>query len=402
LNDVNSNTQATISDQLTTGVAYRMFLPSGVCNIGECFIVENRQQASIYDRPHSSGIIISHLKGEDYTKKHIDIECADGRWDWIVVDDGGTPGYQNDDIIAKDSPNPQSGYDGLDYITIGGVGGYYAGAPHYPNNAELHGDAYDTYCMSGNTLFAPYTNPSSITRSGAFTNISIELIQEANDNYVVYFDYDANPQTPQDFDGTWYNNHPKVFWSANIEDDLKEYEVWKKRDSGSWYLRYHGTNIYYIDYSEFKWTKPQQLSTLYYKVRAVDDADQTSEFTSQKTFIVNAPQQSKGTIGGMTVSLDPVPSDYRLHPAFPNPFNATTILKLDLPEKTTFSLIIYDIKGSEVWSLNNRHTNTYFAGYHKIVWNGTDKNNSILPTGLYLMVFNSSDYRMNQKLVLVK
>lgn len=400
--DVTSNTQATISDQLTTGVAYRMFLPGGVGNTGECFVVENRQQASIYDRPHSSGIIISHLKGQYYTKSHIDIECADGRWDWIVTDDGGTPGYKDDDLIAKSTPNPQSGYDGLDYIYIGGLK-YSAGAPWYPDTPELHGDAYDTYCMNGNTLFAPYTNPSSMTwDDGYFTNMSIELIQKANNNYVVYFDYDANPQTPQNFSGTWYNNHPKVYWTANTEPDFKEYEVWKKRDSGSWYLRYQGTNTYYIDYSEFKWNKPQPSSALYYKVCAVDNADQKSEFTSEITFIVNAPQQSKDIIGGMTVSLDPVPSDYQLHPAFPNPFNASTTLKLDLPEKTTFSLIIYDIKGSEVWSLNNRHTNTYSAGYHTIVWDGTDNNGSILPTGLYLMVFNSPDYRMNQKLVLVK
>ena len=118
--------------------------------------------------------------------------------------------------------------------------------------------------------------------------------------------------------------------------------------------------------------------------------------------LANGVKNGIGRIGGMTVSLDPVPSVYQLYPAFPNPFNATTTLKLDLPEKTTFSLIIYDIKGSEVWSLNSRHTNSYSAGYHTIIWNGTDNNGYILPTGLYLMVFNSPDYKMNQKLVLVK
>ncbi len=210
------------------------------------------------------------------------------------------------------------------------------------------------------------------------------------------------PLTPQNFSGTWYSDHPKIYWTANTEPDFKEYEVWKKRDSGSWNLRYHGTNTYYIDYSEFKWTKPQLPSTLYYKVRAVDDADQTSEFTSQKTFTVNAPQQSKGTIGGTTVSIDPVPLKYQLHPAFPNPFNATTTLKLDLPEKTTFSFIIYDIKGLEVWSLNNRHTNSYSAGYHTIQWDGKDNFGSIVPTGVYFIVYNSSEYRLTQKVVLLK
>ena len=210
------------------------------------------------------------------------------------------------------------------------------------------------------------------------------------------------PLTPQNYSGTWYNSHPKIYWTANTEPDFKEYEVWRKSDSGPWYLRYNGTNTYYIDYSEFKWTKPQPPSALYYKVCAVDNADQKSEFTSEITFRVNAPQQSRDIIGGMTVSIDPVPLEYKLHPAFPNPFNATTTLKLDLPEKVTFSFTIYDVKGTEVWSLNNRHKNSYSAGYHTIIWNGTDNNGNLLPTGLYLIVFNSPDYRMNQKLVLVK
>gem|GEM_PF-3498555 len=210
-----------------------------------------------------------------------------------------------------------------------------------------------------------------------------------------------NPSIPQNFSGTWYNNHPKIYWTANIEPDFDHYEVYKKVNSGSWSLKTTTANNYYIDNSENKYTGGIKRR-VYYKVRAVDTSVSYSGYTTEKSFVVNAPQQSKGVIGEPTLSINPVPLEYWLHPAFPNPFNATTTLKLDLPEKTTFSLIIYDIKGSEVWSLNNRHANSYSAGYHTIIWNGTDNNGSVLPTGLYLMVFNSSDYKMNQKLVLVK
>jgi len=212
-----------------------------------------------------------------------------------------------------------------------------------------------------------------------------------------------NPSIPQNFSGTWYNNHPKIYWTANTEPDFDHYEVWKKKGSASWSLKTTTTNTSYVDLSEWAYSGfPDVKLKVYYKVCAVDNAEQKSSYTPEKSFTVNAPQQSKGTIGGITVALDPIPLDYQLHPAFPNPFNTITTLKLDLPEKTTFSLIIYDIKGSEVWSLNNRYTNSYSAGYHTIIWNGTDNNGSILPTGLYLIVFISSDYKMNQKLVLVK
>lgn len=285
------------------------------------------------------------------------------------------------DHYADGKHNRDNSYDG----NIPGLAEIipYLGAP--TNTSEIN----ESNCQSMHDILMPY---AIRTTAGLLYWFGIETGTLVDDH----------PAIPQNFTGTWYDNHPKVYWTASSEPDFKEYEVWKKRDSGSWNLRYHGTNAYYIDYSEFKWTKPQPSSILYYKVCAVDNADQKSEFTSQKTFTVNAPQQSKGIIGGMTVSLDPVPSDYQLYPAFPNPFNATTTLKLDLPEKTIFSLIIYDIKGTEVWSLNNRHTNSYSAGYHTIIWDGTDNNGYILPTGLYLIVFNSPDYRMNQKLVLVK
>jgi len=207
------------------------------------------------------------------------------------------------------------------------------------------------------------------------------------------------PLTPQNFSGTWYSDHPKIYWAANIEPDFDHYEVWKKKGSASWMLKTTTTNTSYTDFSEWAYSGlPNDKLKVYYKVCAVDNTVHKSGYTSEKSFTVNAPQQSKSTIGEMTVSIDPVPLEYKIHPAFPNPFNATTILKLDLPEKTTFSLIIYDIKGLEVWALNNRHTNSYSAGYHTIIWDGTDNNGSILPTGLYLIVFNSSDYKMNQKI----
>jgi len=397
--DISSNSAVSISDYLTNDVAYRVQVPGGTAD--EYFIVENRQQISVYDRPKSKGIVISHVKG-NYTN-NIDIECADGRWDWALCEGSSTPTYQGDDRIFKDTENPNSGYDGLDYVWLGSY--KYTTDVNwlcYGESVEIHGDADDTYSLEGNYLFAPYTNPNSDTKTGDFTNFSVDILDEENGTYFVYFDFDTDPQTPQNFNGTWYDNHPKIYWTANTEPDFKEYQIWKKRDSGSWNLKLTTTSTYYIDYSEHKWTKPQTPSTIYYKICAVDNTNQTSEFTSQKIFTVNAPQRGKGKNSKIAKSIDPIPLEYKLHPAFPNPFNLTTTLKLDLPEKTTFSLIIYNIRGSEVWSLNNRQTNSFPAGYHTIVWNGTDNKGSVLPTGLYVIVFKSPEYKMIQKLVVVK
>jgi hypothetical protein len=258
--NITTNTTATISDYLTTGVAYRVQVPGGASN--EYFIVENRQQLSVYDRPKSTGIVISHVLGNSLG--NIDIECADGRWDWDLCEGAGTPTYYGDDRIYKDSENQNTGYDGLDYITVGGynkfttdVNWLCSGEP-----VEIHGDANDTYSLEGNYKFAPWTNPNTNTRSGNFTNFSVEILQKTGNNYIVYFDFDAEPETPQNFSGTWYNNHPKIYWTANTEPDLKHYEVWKYKN-GNWSLKTTTTSTSYIDYSEFAYSGLPNLKLRY-------------------------------------------------------------------------------------------------------------------------------------------
>ncbi len=210
----------------------------------------------------------------------------------------------------------------------------------------------------------------------------------------------APPEIPQNFNGTWYNNHPKIYWTANTEPDLEGYEVWKRRD-GVWTLRTTTSNINYVDYSEDKWTKPWGMETIDYKIRAVDISDSKSGYTLTESFIVNNKEFDK-EIEIPVVEIDPIPTKFCLHSAFPNPFNAITTLKLDLPEQTRFSLLIFDINGKEIWKLNNRKSNIYRAGYHTIRWNGRTNSNSVVPSGVYFIVFNSSDHKIKQKVVLMK
>ena len=129
--------------------------------------------------------------------------------------------------------------------------------------------------------------------------------------------------------------------------------------------------------------------------------DYTSNYTSSESFACNAPQSDKEEFFPV-VEIDPIPTEFNLHPVFPNPFNITTTMKLDLPVKTTFSLAIYDIKGSEVWRLNNRRTNSYRAGYHTILWEGRNNFGAVVPTGVYFIVYNSPENKLTRKVVLMK
>jgi len=284
------------------------------------------------------------------------------------------------DHYADGKKNGDNNYD----VNIPGLAEIipYLGAP--TNTSEIN----ESNCQSMHDVLMPY---AIRTTAGLLYWFGIET------GTLV----DSPPAIPQNFTGTWYNNHPKIYWTANTEPDFDHYEIWKKRGA-NWSLRTTTTNTSWVDSEEYKYTLPGTKEYVYYKIKAVDVANNKSDFTSQLSFAVNEWQQKKDMVDFPVVEIEPLPEIFKLHPAFPNPFNATTTLKLDLPEQTNFSLIIYDIKGTEVWSLNNRHTNSYSAGYHTFIWTGTDNNGNILPTGLYLTVFNSPDYKMSQKLVLVK
>lgn len=96
-----------------------------------------------------------------------------------------------------------------------------------------------------------------------------------------------------------------------------------------------------------------------------------------------------------------LPREYALQPAFPNPFNPSTTLRFDLPEPSSVSLKIYDVRGREVWSYNEGLAQ-YAAGSYEITWNGVSKQNELLAAGLYFVELQTPGFRQVQKLMLLK
>ncbi|HEX7344973.1 MAG TPA: T9SS type A sorting domain-containing protein [bacterium] len=74
-------------------------------------------------------------------------------------------------------------------------------------------------------------------------------------------------------------------------------------------------------------------------------------------------------------SVTQLPQEYRLRQNFPNPFNAETVIPLELPQRSRVKLEIFNIKGQQL-GLPFEHT--YDAGWPKIRWNA-----SKLPSGIY-------------------
>ena len=96
----------------------------------------------------------------------------------------------------------------------------------------------------------------------------------------------------------------------------------------------------------------------------------------------------------MTLDYTPIPLEYALFQAYPNPFNPVTTLGFSLPIDAEVILMIYNLQGEEVISLIDGNMD---AGYHSVVWNA-DTHSS----GVYFVKMVAGEYISTQKLMLVK
>jgi len=94
-----------------------------------------------------------------------------------------------------------------------------------------------------------------------------------------------------------------------------------------------------------------------------------------------------------------IPEEYNLAQNFPNPFNPSTTIKYGLPEDSNVSLIIYDLRGNVVQTLES---GTKSAGWYELVWNGETADGKTISTGIYFARLVASDYSQVIKMLYLK
>ena len=102
---------------------------------------------------------------------------------------------------------------------------------------------------------------------------------------------------------------------------------------------------------------------------------------------------SAGSISGelsMTFSLEQ---------NYPNPFNPNTTIKYQLPREANVELIIYNLYGARVRTLEN---GIKPAGFHEVIWMGRDEGDRIVPSGIYWVNMKAGDSKKTIKMSLIK
>jgi hypothetical protein len=84
---------------------------------------------------------------------------------------------------------------------------------------------------------------------------------------------------------------------------------------------------------------------------------------------------------------------------YPNPFNPSTTICFELPEKMKATLSVFNIRGQKISTLIDEQK---AKGIHRVVWNGADDKGKNVPSGVYFYRLETSNKSITGKMILMK
>ena len=94
-----------------------------------------------------------------------------------------------------------------------------------------------------------------------------------------------------------------------------------------------------------------------------------------------------------------LPNTFSLEQNYPNPFNPETTLQFDIPEAQDVSLVIYNLQGQEVVTLDAGYKS---AGRYNIEWDASDQHGELVSTGVYFCRLTAGEFSQTIKMLYLK
>ncbi len=103
--------------------------------------------------------------------------------------------------------------------------------------------------------------------------------------------------------------------------------------------------------------------------------------------------------GTFNVNMKLLPEKFIVYPNYPNPFNANTMIRFDLPKQADVDYKIFDLLGNLIFE--SRRIN-FSPGRHTIYWDGKSKSSNDVGSGMYFIQIRAGAQVHNQKMILIK
>ncbi len=135
--------------------------------------------------------------------------------------------------------------------------------------------------------------------------------------------------------------------------------------------------------------------------------DNTYAYVAWIDYISSGKEEIKGiymqmvSTHGFTSSDDQIVTnkDITLYQNYPNPFNPNTSISFALKGKDRVAINIYNVKGQKVKELAN---DIFDQGIHKLNWDGKDKDNKNVASGIYYYQVKTANHTETRKMLLMK
>lgn len=417
-NTITTTTTFTLPDFGSTGTVYRVQIPG----TSEYYILENHQKLTMYDVPDKTsggqGLYILHNASGISSPSQGDLKIvnADGRWNWDNPNWIQNPWSPDPNflipVFRKTTINPIAGQTDRNLLyavhPVSGIGDDYFINAWIDNQSGqtitgtlYFGDGKDSWNLTNNTVFSPWSNPATTKSDNTITNIAIETQTQSGSvlTIKVYMNDPqlAAPSKPQNISVESYGGsrfqpaHPKINWNANQEPDMQV--------SGAVYeiYRYAGTSgpslIATVPYNQTNYVDNivnvgSGGLSIYYKVKAKDTQNLSSVFSDVVTIGSSNFQEKRQQ------PIEQMPVKMEISQNFPNPFNPSTTIRYTITDGNFTSLKLYNMLGQEVAQIVNEYKN---PGYYSVELNASN-----LPSGIYLYKLVSGNNVALKKMTLMK
>jgi len=305
--------------------------------------------------------------------------------------DGDSPNvdpYENEVVNGNTYSHGEFNYHVMNATLLETV--YYG---HSTASADINSDGLASIQETGNWMISRNSYKELEPPGMASVVMHPQYSDLGNLGSSTYLDIPPDAPTNLTLSGS-AGSHPTLTWTAPANPDVKEFQIKRQVQS-----MFGGWSTQYITVTTTSWTDYSfSIGGAYriiYSIRTRDNANQYSTFSSTVSTTYSGGIDSEGS--GLDISLNSsvMPVEFTLNPPAPNPFNASTTIRLGLPEASPVTLAIYDIQGRLVTTLMDGET--HGAGWHIVSWNARD-----VASGTYFLLAKTNGQIWNRKLTVIK
>ena len=262
--------------------------------------------------------------------------------------------------------------------------------------------AIDESSQTSLVIWEDFQNGNDLNIAGQFIDLSNNVL--LNENVIICSneEYQQSPVVKNVFDG-----HFLVLWEDERGFLNSDPVLSGGLDIYGQVIHYDNGNVYSDNgialCQEYHDQKGPQISLL----KEDQDASQSLWFTywidmrsSGKADLANLYGQALRLSEPMNTEISNIqPNSFKVGDAFPNPFNNSIGVQINIRELEPIDVIIVNVMGKVVY---NEKIIPLSNGVHSFTWNGKNFYGQDLPSGIYFLQFKSLNFQSNKKISYLK